>query len=78
MGRGTTTWKRPQEALRQKGVVVGWRGSEAKLVKRLATGEVLIYILQHKCCDSPSAVVWATHVSRIKKKFGITNEDLKG
>jgi len=71
-----TSWKKLSKALKANGIDIDNRGSEAKLTKRLPDGTVLMYVLQHECCRSPSATVRADHLSAIKRKFALTDEDL--
>ena len=75
MSRRTISWGKLQAVLKDHGVRIGVRGSEAKLVKVIAGGKPIIYILQHECCRSASSTVWATHFSRIKRKFAMSDAD---
>ena len=64
-----------RRALQAKGIDVGHTGSEARISMSLPDGTRIVHILQHICCDSPNAIVWAKHLSVIKRKFGITDDD---
>jgi len=74
--RRVVSWKVLRRALEARGVVIDHRGSEAKLLRREPDGTTSVYILQHECCRSGSSTVWATHLSRIKRKFALTDDDL--
>jgi hypothetical protein len=58
-----------------KGIDVDHHGSEARISMTLPDGTKIVHILQHMCCDSPNAIVWAKHLSVIKRKFAITDDD---
>jgi hypothetical protein len=68
-------WREVRSALIAAGIDVSNVGSEEKLTKRLADGTKVVHILQHKCCESPSAIVYAKHLSVIMRKFGLTDAD---
>lgn len=68
-------WRDVKAALIARGIDVGNAGSEGKLTKLLPDGTKVVHILQHKCCESPSAIVWAKHLSEIKRKFGLNDDD---
>jgi len=74
--RRVVSWRVVRRALEARGVGIGTRGSEARLQRRNPDGTFETYILQHECCRSPSAIVWATHLRRIVWKFGLTEDDL--
>jgi len=73
----TIAWGKLKDALEAKGVTVEDHGSEKKLTQFLPGGKKLIYILQHECCRSKNSDVWATHLRRIKLKFGLVDADLR-
>ena len=70
------TWGDVQRGCKKKGVSVLEHGSEALLLMPLPDGRKVVHVLSHKCCKSKNAIVWADHLSAIKRKFGITNADL--
>jgi len=71
-----TSWKKLKKGLKANGIDPGSRGSEGKLTKLLPDGTYLMYVLQHECCASPSSTVRADHLAAIKRKFGLTNDEL--
>ena len=71
-----TTWKKLRKALKTAGVHVDSRGSEAKLSRENPDGTVDLYCLQHECCRSASSVVWDPHLAAIRRKFGLTHDDV--
>ena len=75
MSGGTISWGKLAKVLKTHGVQIGQRGSEVKLLRVVPGQASLIYILQHECCRSASSTVWATHFSRIKRKFGLRDSD---
>ena len=72
----TIKWGRLEAALRAKGVTIEDHGSEKKLLLTLPEG-TRMYVLQHPCCRSRNSDVWATHLSKIKRKFDVTDDDLR-
>lgn len=69
------TWGTLRRACKARGVEVLHRGSEALLVMPLPDGRKVVHVLSHLCCKSPSSVVWADHLTAIKRKFGFTDAD---
>ena len=73
--RRVDTWGKVRKACRDKGVTIDDRGSEARLEKVLPNGKKRVHILSHNCCRSKNSIVHAEHLSAIKRKFGLSDED---
>jgi hypothetical protein len=70
------TWGDVKRACKKKGILVEDRGSEALLMMPLPGGQKVVHVLSHKCCKGKNAIVWPDHLCAIKRKFGITDDDL--
>jgi hypothetical protein len=67
-------WGEVRAGLKKAGIEVS-DDSEKRLTQRLTDGTKVVHVLQHECCSSLSAIVWAKHLSTIKRKFGLTDDD---
>ena len=70
------TWRALRRACKAKGVEVRPRGSETLLLMLTPEGRRICHVLSHTCFKGANSVVWPDHLLAVKRKFGITDEDL--
>ncbi len=77
--RGAITWAQLKRACRKHNPpveILKGPGSERKLRGFDSTGKITVMRIGHKCCSSPTDVVYIDYVLNIRRRFGITDEEL--